>query len=372
MRVPFKRPGRALPIHPSGIPLTFALLLASGAAWGQAATAVPPSTIDPDNGTVLTPAPSTVDPDNKPGPAAPVGPKQEPTPFVWKQLPLDLPKSLQVYEGTATNSDGQPEHAWYARLSRNHKGLAVKAVQSNSEYRRDLTSTLAQKAGALLAVNSAYFAIKELPSRSASIVVSGGKVIGSPRTTVLRDGKTFPVLYGAFGVTRGGKYDFAWVGQMDGKPYAYPNPLPNSDEVISPPPTRTFPAGGHFWDIEEASGAGPMLARNSTICVTDTEEKFGPTHSARRHPRTAVGATARGDLILLVVDGRQPSHSMGMSMAELALAMLDLGCKDAVNLDGGGSSAFVVRGKVLNKPSDGTERPVTDILALVPSGNGKK
>jgi exopolysaccharide biosynthesis protein len=313
--------------------------------------------------------PSAVDPDNKPFPIAKSSPKQEPTAFVWKQMEVNLPKSIQVFEGAATNIDGQPVRAWYAKLIQNHAGVGIKAIQSTSQNKRDLTSTLAQNARALVAVNSAYFAIKESPSRSASIVVSGGQLIGSPRPTVQRAGKAVPVVYGAFGVTKEGKYDFAWVAELDGKPYAYPTPLPNSETIDSPPPSRTFPVGGRIWNVEEASGGGPMLVRNGAYCVTDTEEKFGASHSAQRNPRTAIGATAKGELILLVVDGRQPEYSMGMSMPELSLAMMELGCVNALNLDGGGSTAFTVRGKLINKPSDGVERPVTDILALVPTGN---
>lgn len=320
-------------------------------AWPVAAQTVPPSTVDPDN---------------QSGPVLSERPKQEPSPFVWKSLDLGLPKGLTLFEGTATNFDGQPMKAWYARLDAKQKALAVKSVQSTSEFKRDLTSTLAQKSGAVLAVNSAYFWIKELPSRSGSIVMSGGKIIGHPRTATVRNGKTVPLLYGAFGVKKNGKYEFAWVTELDGRPYAYPSPLPNSEELIPPPASKTFPAGGRVWDVQEASGGGPILVRNGVLCLTDTEERFGPSHASRRHPRTAVGATANGDLILFVVDGRQPDYSMGMSLAELAQAMLDLGCKDALNLDGGGSSAIAVQGKLLNNPSDGKEREVTDVLALVP------
>jgi hypothetical protein len=79
-----------------------------------------------------------------------------------------------------------------------------------------------------------------------------------------------------------------------------------------------------------------------------------------RAPRTAAGIDAGGaTLTLLVVDGRLLSHSVGMSELELAREMLRLGCSDALNLDGGGSSTLVMRGRpegvlrVMNRPSDG-------------------
>jgi len=90
-----------------------------------------------------------------------------------------------------------------------------------------------------------------------------------------------------------------------------------------------------------------------------------------RHPRTAAGLDATGtNLILLVVDGRKPGVAVGMSYDELATQMLRLGCRQAVNLDGGGSSVMAIRdpvtGKfhILNAPTDGHERPVADVLGV--------
>lgn len=88
-----------------------------------------------------------------------------------------------------------------------------------------------------------------------------------------------------------------------------------------------------------------------------------------RHPRTAIGTSADGrTLILVVVDGRQPTHSIGLTLPELADEMIARGATDAVALDGGGSSAFVHRGTnaapTLNKPSDGAFRAVAVNLGI--------
>ncbi|HEV3402013.1 MAG TPA: phosphodiester glycosidase family protein, partial [Acidimicrobiales bacterium] len=66
-------------------------------------------------------------------------------------------------------------------------------------------------------------------------------------------------------------------------------------------------------------------------------------------------------------DGRQPGHSAGMTLAEAARLMLDLGATEAINLDGGGSTTFVVRGRVSNRPSEPPgERPVPSALVVLP------
>jgi len=79
-----------------------------------------------------------------------------------------------------------------------------------------------------------------------------------------------------------------------------------------------------------------------------------------RHPRTALGRTKDGRLVMVVVDGRyKDRRSVGMTLAELAQLMGDLGCVDALNLDGGGSSTLVISGELINRPEGGTfERPV--------------
>lgn len=92
------------------------------------------------------------------------------------------------------------------------------------------------------------------------------------------------------------------------------------------------------------------------------------------HPRTAIGYSQNGKyLYIVIVDGRQPFYSEGMTLSELAQLMLELGVHDAMNLDGGGSSTLVVRGadgnpRILNSPIDlyipGRERPVANHLGI--------
>src|SRR5919109_521873 len=74
-----------------------------------------------------------------------------------------------------------------------------------------------------------------------------------------------------------------------------------------------------------------------------------------RHPRTAIGVDDAGRVLLVVVDGRRRT-SVGMDLVQLANLMRRLGAVSALNLDGGGSSTMVVRGKVKNRPSDETVR----------------
>ena len=84
-----------------------------------------------------------------------------------------------------------------------------------------------------------------------------------------------------------------------------------------------------------------------------------------------MGVTASGEVILLVADGRQPALSRGLSLEETARLLLAMGADDAINLDGGGSSAMVLGPGAVNAPSDGQERAVNNAVLLFVTPPGK-
>lgn len=117
--------------------------------------------------------------------------------------------------------------------------------------------------------------------------------------------------------------------------------------------------------VREMVGGHPVLLRRGAE-VPDAESGAGAEFARTRHPRSAVGWRADGTLLLVAVDGRQPGHSVGMSLAEMRSLFRELGATEALNLDGGGSTALVVRDRVANRPSDrGGERPVANALVLL-------
>jgi Phosphodiester glycosidase len=110
-------------------------------------------------------------------------------------------------------------------------------------------------------------------------------------------------------------------------------------------------------NVFDAVGGVPMLLRDGspvTVCS-----------SCPRNPRTAVGVTADGKILLVVVDGRS-RRSVGVTLVQLRALMRDLGAVSALNLDGGGSSEMVVEGTVVNDPSDGHERHITNAILVLP------
>ena len=119
--------------------------------------------------------------------------------------------------------------------------------------------------------------------------------------------------------------------------------------------------------VVHAIGGGPRLVKDGKVHITSGEERFKADVAVGRAPRTAAGVPSDGKLLLVAVTGRQAYHSIGVTLEELANLMIELGAKDAMNLDGGGSSTLVVRDYVMNTPSDGRERKVADAILVFSS-----
>jgi hypothetical protein len=126
------------------------------------------------------------------------------------------------------------------------------------------------------------------------------------------------------------------------------------------------PNGANPWSTaEDILAAGPRLIASGAVDISTAREQMLASFGTDRHPRTAIAALADGRALLVVVDGRQPSSSVGMSLQELAQLLLEFGAVDAINLDGGGSTTMVVDREVVNRPSDPTgERPVSDAIIV--------
>lgn len=152
------------------------------------------------------------------------------------------------------------------------------------------------------------------------------------------------------GVLIHGTDDRPWFGiTTDGEPV-----MGTSDEYTNYKDKLTTAVGGSH-----------VILRNDNPDNLSLGTEFADT----RHPRTAVGVTPDGAIVLLIVDGRQPETSNGASLADLAEILGLLGCSDGINLDGGGSSTLILKeGSDLNtknSPSAGALRAVANGLMVV-------
>lgn len=173
----------------------------------------------------------------------------------------------------------------------------------------------------------------------------------------------------AFGITSTGAPTTAWVysiGSTNDNVYAYPTPSPNQEGAAPQQvPTETFPSGGSPWNVVAAIGGSPMLLRAGEVNITDREELISINNTSSR-PRSAIGYSSGGKIILLAVEGDNNAAGYpGVNLQDLALMLKSLGCWEAINLDGGGSTSMVIGNRLTVRPGDnGIERPVISALLI--------
>ena len=136
--------------------------------------------------------------------------------------------------------------------------------------------------------------------------------------------------------------------------------------------TRSLP---DLLNAKTAISGGPLLVQNGKAqkIRSAPDAAYELSSMLERHPRTAFGWNDRS-FFLVQVDGRQKDLSLGMTLDELSAYLVKLGCTDAMNLDGGGSSSLWFEGKVRNNPCDGYERSIANSLIVLrkkPSAAGK-
>jgi hypothetical protein len=155
---------------------------------------------------------------------------------------------------------------------------------------------------------------------------------------------------------------FDGMGRQDGIVLSAAPATDEASRLLAMPLGETVRVRWSFgWNASDVVGGMPILVQDGRTVAPSCSTSF-----CRRNPRTAIGWTANGRLLLVVVDGRRPSWSQGATLREMADIMRDLGAVQALNLDGGGSSTMVVRGDVVNKPSDDRERLLTNAVLILP------
>ena len=202
--------------------------------------------------------------------------------------------------------------------------------------------------------------------------------------------------YGPYTRTRGGVEAVIRAGAVTAVEIGGDAAIPSGGLVLSgsgdaarflsaaaPPGSRpelrlALSAGGRDVGLDQHElilGGGPRLLKRRRATVAFRAEGFAPLEApgffgsfvASRNPRTLAGVRRDGRILLVTIDGRRPGWSAGVTLPEAARVMRALGARDALNLDGGGSTTMTVRGEVVNLPSDPAgERPVSDGVFVLP------
>lgn len=206
------------------------------------------------------------------------------------------------------------QHYWVAEVV-SSETTPLKGAMANDTYngKKEAISSMAKRLGAVLAVNASGFYAKT----------------NKPMGTVVRNGELVsidPAYTGEIlSLKSDGNLNFTTI---------------NSEEEFN------------NLDIEQTFTFGPILVRDSQATqLNDTS----------RHPRTAIGQLDDNRYVIVVAEGRMEGAD-GMTLGELQQLFLNLGCKTAYNLDGGGSTTLYFQRKLINTPSDGSERSVVDMI----------
>lgn len=218
--------------------------------------------------------------------------------------------------------------------------------------------------------NCSFFSFQT--NRNVNVLVKEGKLISYDTEFVKGKGKDsllhFFTLRSAIGINKKGEADIAWTAADSSMKFpiafeAPEKPLALKENFIrNRNYIRSADIKGYLkrntgkkirkWKMKTAIGGGPVLVQNGEVSISNNEEMmFAGKALYDKHPRTAIGYTQSGKLILLVIEGRNP-NATGANLEEEAKILKDIGCWQALNLDGGGSSYMLVNGKPTIKPSD--------------------
>lgn len=290
------------------------------------------------------------------------------------------PKGVTVEEFEDTFTDGQKCLGFIATIDfKANPNLTFNCMLSKSkkkptEFFSNFSDNSTQ---ACLAINAGYFS----GSTSVSMCIHQGKVKQRawPSFNWPNDENAQNVIYpvrSAIGQNRDGSFEIHWAYCTNvsmAEHTAFPSALDNNEKTqtfMSEPPAADYCEGTFTWEPYEAVGAGPRLVQDGRDVAVENYWAecldAGGTSGLIRVNRTAAGYTADGKLVLIVADGRGSRGSAGFTLSELAQKFISLGCTDAINLDGGGSTCMVGSdGEILNRPSDAAgERSVSTAIVI--------
>ncbi len=262
----------------------------------------------------------------------------------WTELEMDLPAGIVIFEGINLSI---PLKAWVAKVDVNNRNIRVSVLSSSDLDRRETPAQFLENNDAMIVLNGGYFIMDANPAQHVGMLKTNGKLVEASTPSVYRNQYRYFINRGAFGIKWEGTGDIAWCTTRNDSIFEWNEPLNNRPGL----PQDSLPFNtAKFWNVKDAVHAGPVIISQGKMKVTVEEEVFFNTPIVDVQPRSAIGYTENNEIIMMVVDGRQ-QQSRGVYLEELALLMKQFECVEALNLDGGGSSAMVVDNMLLNRPA---------------------
>ncbi|MBK7435117.1 MAG: phosphodiester glycosidase family protein [Chitinophagaceae bacterium] len=280
-----------------------------------------------------------------------------------------LPSTVQVFK-TTDLLDGKPNIAYYTKSLLKDRKLDF--TTDTSSGRRLKPAQFYQKNGQpLIVVNASFFNFDK--HQNLNIVIRNGQLLAyNIHSLPMRGKDTLKYrhpLGSAIGIDKRRRADIVWTLTDSAMKYAYASQYPAVKLLIDSlkRPSKAYleskyrPAKDSNtketkwvkWKMRTAVGGGPVLVQAGKVMITNEQEaKFAGKALQDKHPRTLMGYTADGHLIIMAIQGRFPGIAEGATLEQCARLMIGVGCVEAINLDGGGSSCLLVNGKETIKPSD--------------------
>jgi hypothetical protein len=296
------------------------------------------------------------------------------TPEGWMDVTSqfgDLPSYLRILKASST-LEGKKAVAYVAEADMTQAEWDVWSVkiQENSgnltEERDDSFKTPSQVYSANpspIIINGGYFYYSGSKRYTSSLAVSNSVALAyNIGYEFDGNGKTRYPVRAVFRESSEGGFDACWTYTIWNRTtWIYPSP---SDDLTKLP-SAAFPAGAIDFEAKTAIGGGPLLINEGEFVNSIDEEMFSGISPDSNQPRTAIGVTADNKIIFFVCEGREMTPGVnGLTTADVANVLLDLGCVEAINLDGGGSSCMLVNGKETIKVSDRSQRAVASTVML--------
>lgn len=313
-----------------------------------------------------------------------VVPEEDPQPSVdpalakWTDVSSEfgtLPAHIKVYKSPET-LQGKAAIAYLAVADMKSAKWDIWSVKSDDtyvtadSYRRP--SDVYKEGSWPIVINGGYFFISEGKNYTSSLAVRNSELLAYNINYASETWKVNEIYYptrAAFLELENGNFDACWTYKAGTGHYMYTAPADNSwSKSPLAPPTSSSPEGAATFAAKTGIGGGPVLVNNGKFTDTYVAELFNGTSGIgpdSNQPRTAVGVTADKRMMFFVCEGRQMTSGVqGLTTADVARVLIDLGCVEAINLDGGGSSCMLVNGKETIKVSDGSQRYVASTLML--------
>lgn len=281
--------------------------------------------------------------------------------LVWNEVTTEygiLPQSIKVFKSEPVFRDSA-FIAYYVSVDTKDKKLELS--MDTTRFRRITPSQYYERLGQpYIVVNTTFFEFQK--NTSVSVVSKKGEILAYNSHSIQKDDRFVHVLAGTIGQEKSGQMNvtYTFADPSFKKVYYQEVPMIPLEDSFN---EMKFKPGLKKWKTKWAVGGGPVLIRDSEINITNNEElKFAGKAILDRHPRTAMGYTKDGKLIILAIQGRM-KNAIGATLTEMAEILLELGCVEALNLDGGGSSCLLVNGKETIVPSDKTgQRPIPAVF----------